>query len=69
MAQYCVNARPQSTGEHEVHNLETCPVLPEPRNRIPLGNHATCHGAVKKAKEQFPTADGCRHCSPQCHTR
>lgn len=69
MANYCVNANPQPTGEHEVHNINTCPALPAPRNRVPLGDHNTCHTAVAAARRTYPTADGCKTCSPACHTR
>lgn len=69
MAQYCVNRNAQPTGEHEVHNLATCTVLPNPSNRMALGEHATCHTAVATAKLTYPTADGCAVCSPACHTR
>ena len=69
MAQYCVNKNAQSTGEHEVHNLATCSVLPDPSNRLALGEHASCVSAVATAKQVYPNSDGCAICSPACHTR
>ncbi len=69
MALYCVNRNAQPEGEHEVHNLETCLELPDPVNRVALGEHAICQSAVAKAKLTYPTADGCKICSPSCHNR
>lgn len=68
MAQYCVNKNAQPKGEHEVHNLGTCWKLPDPINRVALGEHASCQSAVTKAKVIYPTADGCQICSPACHS-
>lgn len=69
MAQYCVNSNAQPTGEHEVHNLATCTVLPNPENRVPLGEHLTCQTAVAAARNIYSNVDGCAVCSPACHTR
>ena len=68
MAKYCVNKNAQENGDHEVHNYN-CSWLPDPKNRKYLGDFPSCHGAVKEAKKKYPTADGCKHCSPECHTR
>ena len=70
MSEYCVNKIAQfDSGDHEVHVLNgTCPRLPNPENRLSLGNCADCHEAVKKAKAYYPTADGCAHCCSACHT-
>ena len=65
---YYVNQIAQSNGDHEVHK-ETCFNLPAPQHRKYLGEFETCHGAVKKAKESYSTADGCKYCSPDCHLR
>ncbi|OEJ67547.1 hypothetical protein BEN30_08925 [Magnetovibrio blakemorei] len=67
MACYIVNRNAQDNGQHEVHT-ETCTTLPDLDNRIPLGSHTSCHGAVAKAKTIFPTADGCANCCPDCNT-
>lgn len=72
MPQFIINNNAQATGEHEVHNIEAgCSHLPMPSNRISLGFHINCRGAILHAQRQFPgkTIDGCAYCSPQCHTR
>jgi len=66
MANYYVNKNAQSNGDHEVHK-SGCSFLPEPENRLYLGDFTTCHGAVREAKKYYSTADGCYHCSPDCH--
>ena len=66
MTKYYVNKNPQANGDHEVHK-ESCPVLPDEENRRYLGDFATCHEAVREARKIYPTADGCRICSPECH--
>ena len=35
----------------------------------PLGDFNHCAYAVVEAKKIYPTADGCAHCSPECHRR
>jgi len=67
MACYIVNRNAQDSGQHEVHN-EHCSHLPDLDHQIPLGSHDTCGPAVKKAKDLFPTADGCAYCCPECNT-
>ena len=71
MAEYCVNANAQPTGEHEVHNLETCTPnnLPDPSNRHALGSFSNCRDAVRAAGRVYNNVDGCYHCSRDCHTR
>lgn len=66
MPQYYVNRNAQENGDHEVHE-ETCTYLPAPANRIALGWHPSCHGAVAKAREYYVRADGCAKCCPACH--
>lgn len=68
MSVYYVNKNAQVTGEHEVHK-SGCYWMPEPQNRKYLGEYTSCHGAVKKSKEYYNNVDGCKHCSPACHTR
>jgi len=68
MARYYVNKNAQSNGDHEVHK-SGCDWMPKPENRIYLGDFPSCHGAVREAKKYYlTTADGCAHCSPECHT-
>jgi hypothetical protein len=64
---YCVNIRPQSNGDHEVH-LRACVRLPYVWDRMALGWHSHCRGAVRQARLTYPTAIGCAHCSPACRT-
>lgn len=66
MDHYYVNTRAQDTGEHEVHK-EGCQWFPD--STKDLGDHENCHGAVEKAKEYYSNVDGCKHCSPDCHTK
>ncbi len=70
MARYCVNTNEQyGSNDHEVHNLEAgCPTLPRPEHRLDLGEHTYCRTAVIAASTIDPTADGCAHCAPDCHT-
>jgi hypothetical protein len=63
---YYVNNRAQSNGDHEVHQ-ENCIYLPSDRKY--LGDFSSCKPAVDEAKKTYPTADGCKTCSPGCHTR
>ncbi|CAM3881629.1 hypothetical protein RHSA111115_12190 [Rheinheimera salexigens] len=71
MPKYIFNKNAQTTGEHEVHNENTCKYLPNIENRVDLGYHDTCQSAVKEAKRQYPnnTFDGCYYCCLSCHTR
>ena len=63
MALYYVNIN-----THEVH-VRGCEWLPKQENRLSLGDFLTCHGAVREAKKRnYLKADGCGHCSEECHT-
>lgn len=65
---YYVNTEAQSNGDHEVHK-DGCRWMPSPENRKYLGDFESCEGAVKEAKKTYPhAANGCIHCSPDCHT-
>ena len=64
---YYVNKNAQSNGDHEVHKLG-CSYMPNSENRKYLGDFPSCHGAVREAKKTYSTADGCAHCSSECHT-
>lgn len=67
--QYCVNKNAQSTGEHEVHNVTAnCSYLPNLENRVNLGSHANCHGAVLTAKAYYPIVNGGAYCCSECNT-
>jgi hypothetical protein len=66
MTLYYVNRNAQPNGDHEVH-ASTCEKLPE--NKKYLGTFENCKDAVKEAKKEYHSADGCRICSYACHTR
>ncbi len=63
---YYVNKIAQPNGDHEVHK-DGC--IKMPSNRKYLGNYTNCFEAVRAAKEDYPTANGCWICSRECHTR
>lgn len=68
MAKYYVNKNAQSNGDHEVHTTG-CSFLPNPENRIDLGDHSGCASAVQKAKQHYHQVNGCYYCSNSCHTQ
>ena len=70
MPYYCVNKVAQSgSGDHEVHDLaSTMNCLPAETNRINLGYHTTCSGAVQAAKAYYADVNGCYWCAGACHT-
>lgn len=67
MALYYVNKNQQRNGDHEVHK-EGCSYMPNLENREYLGDYSSCRPAVTEAKKRYPKANGCAHCSPECHT-
>lgn len=70
MPTYIVNKNKDNNGRHEVHQIRptACKRLPEHRNRIPVGWHSDCHGALAAAEDKgYKPADGCAWCSPDCH--
>ena len=67
MARYYVNKKAQDNGDHEVHKSD-CSWMPSEENRLDLGNFSNCRDAVLKAKEYYLQSNGCKHCSPECHT-
>ncbi len=64
---YYVNKNPQTNWDHEVHTAN-CERLPNVENRIYLWSFESCKQAIQAAKRIYPTADGCAHCCPVCHT-
>lgn len=62
---YYVNRNAQENGDHEVHR-QGCTYMPT--NRKYLGNFSNCFEAVREAKREYPTANGCKFCSKECHT-
>ncbi len=67
MAKYYVNKNAQYNGDHEVH-ASSCSWLPAPENRIYLGEHDSCHAAVREAKKHYHQSNGCYYCCTPCHT-
>ena len=67
MEHYYVNKNADHQGNHEVH-IPSCGHFPNAENRVYVGYFSNCTDAVNKAKETYPTADGCKHCIPTCHT-
>jgi len=65
---YYVNRTRQANGDHEVH-AQGCYWLSLVASTSDLGDHLSCVTAVAAAKRLYPTANGCAHCSPLCHTR
>lgn len=68
MPTYYVNKNAQSNGDHEVHKTVGCPTPAAEENRKYLGEFSSCTGAVTEAKKTYSTANGCKNCSPDCHT-
>lgn len=67
MYKYYVNETEQTNSrDHEVHK-EGCYWLSLITYKKDLGYHLSCKTAVDKAKIDYPTADGCKHCSIECH--
>ena len=70
MPTYIVNSRADDKGYHEVHEISPtkCIYLPAAHNRVSLGWYMNCHGALEAAEDKgYKPADGCGHCSPDCH--
>ena len=64
-----VNRNAQANGDHEVHNTTTgCGHMPDAANRMSLGSHATCRGAVQEAKRTYARSNGCYYCCNECNT-
>ncbi|MDD2445329.1 MAG: hypothetical protein PHX09_00760 [Clostridia bacterium] len=70
MQNYCVNRNDEKNPgkDHEVHTVEHAKEL-KISDYKELGCFSSCHEAVRKAKELYSDADGCKICCPQCHTR
>lgn len=65
---YYVNKTAQPTGEHEIHS-EGCSYGPMPENRLDLGLHASCEGAMRMAKGYFDNIEACYYCCHDCRRR
>ena len=69
MAKYYVNKNKDSEGDNEVH-IDSCEWyrLMDKNNAEYLGNFDSCKKAVLKAHFMGYNANGCAHCSKECHT-
>ena len=67
MESYYVHTGTDKQGDHEVHK-DGCYFLPLPENRIYLGVHGSCYGAVVVARQYYLRSNGCAFCSAACHT-
>ncbi len=68
MANYYVHTLKDAQGDYEVHT-ENCTKLPSISNREYLGSFTNCRDAVTKARTRgYTPANGCYHCSRECHT-
>ncbi len=68
MPYFYVNTREQTNGDHEVHEKDTCSYPPHESNRLDLGWHYDCSGAVTQAKKIYSQVNGCYYCCNACHT-
>lgn len=67
MAKYYVNNRAQDNGDHEVHR-DGCGWLILATNTTYLGEYSTCDAAVARARLFYRQSNGCKYCTPSCHT-
>ncbi|MDR9457610.1 MAG: hypothetical protein RI572_09385 [Salegentibacter sp.] len=65
MKLYYIDIEKTVFGENEVHE-EGCYRLPKKEKMKYIGNFASCHTAVKRARKQFEDAVGCYFCTGQC---
>ncbi len=68
MEKYYVNKNAQENGDHEVHK-PGCSFMPEPENKMYLGEHSGCRGAVLEAIKHYSQSNGCYYCCNACHTQ
>jgi hypothetical protein len=64
---YYVNDTRSEERDHEVHE-QGCFWLSIAHKTTYLGSFSWCGPAVTAAKVKYPSANGCKHCSPICHT-
>jgi hypothetical protein len=53
----------------DLQNVVHRTLTPKPENRISLGDHSSCHSAVREAKKHYHQVNGCFYCSTECHTQ
>ena len=57
MTRYYVNKNAQSNGDHEVHKTG-CTFMPDPVNKLYLGDFTTCAPAIREAKKTYSKYNG-----------
>ena len=68
MARYYVNKNKDNDGDNEVH-IDGCAWLEMAMETEFLGDFTSCLPAVDEARSRGYDADGCEHCSEDCHAR
>jgi hypothetical protein len=68
VAYYYVNRNAQANGDHEVHR-DGCAYMPAESSRIYLGVFSNCTDAVNASRKHYSQVNGCKKCSPTCHTQ
>lgn len=68
MPKFYLNNNAQDNGDHEVHK-EDCFYLQFVVSITDLGMHDHCFTAVARAQTIQKTADGCKTCLEDCHSR
>lgn len=65
---YYVNRFANTEGQHEVHTF-SCDLLPEPSNRLYLGEFTTCEQSLISARIRIAPrpVNGCKKCIPDCY--
>ena len=66
MPGYYINTIPQANGDNEVHRAG-CLFMPRAALSHYLGEFSRCADAVEQARLFYRRANGCRHCSADCH--
>jgi len=65
---YLIDAKAQPNGDNLLHSV-LCGTLPEPQDRVSLGDFPNCRSAMSPARMKYKTANGCPNCSGDCHTK
>jgi hypothetical protein len=67
MAEYSLDKDVQHNGHYEVHRSD-CSIILQPENRVYLGEHISCHDAVKQAESLYMKAQGVCIAAPSVMT-
>ena len=67
MKEYYVEKQAGENGANEVHTSD-CNWLPSKARRILVGKFAGCQEALVAAQKFYSKVNGCKDCSPECHT-